>query len=136
MAEAASQAAIRLRAPALGVHLERNNVGACQDEAGRLIRYGLANDSAQLQKRFKSSDLVGLKRGGRAIYVECKAPGWTNPFPDDTFWRGPRPARGRVATEREVAQYAYICHKRQWGAVAGFCACVEDFERLILDAGI
>ena len=38
----------------------RNNVGACTDDTGRLIRYGLGNDSAQLNAVIKSSDLIGI----------------------------------------------------------------------------
>ena len=36
----------------------RNNSGAYQDEFGRLVRYGLCNDSASLNAKFKSSDLI------------------------------------------------------------------------------
>ena len=38
----------------------RNNSGACTDDTGRLIRYGLGNDSAQLNAQIKSSDLIGI----------------------------------------------------------------------------
>lgn len=38
----------------------RNNSGAYKDETGRLIRYGLCNDDANLNKRVKSSDLIGI----------------------------------------------------------------------------
>ena len=38
----------------------RNNSGACTDETGRLIRYGLGNDSAALNREIKSSDLIGI----------------------------------------------------------------------------
>ena len=43
----------------LGALAFRNNSGACTDETGRLIRYGLGNDSAQLNAEIKSSDLIG-----------------------------------------------------------------------------
>lgn len=57
--EAAIQQQLRLEAARLGWHLWRNNNGACRDDTGRLIRYGLANDSARLSKQIKSSDLIG-----------------------------------------------------------------------------
>lgn len=38
----------------------RNNSGACYDDRGRLIRYGLGNDSAEINKIFKSPDFVGI----------------------------------------------------------------------------
>jgi len=40
--------------------LYRNNSGAFQDESGRWIRYGLANDSTALNREIKSSDLIGI----------------------------------------------------------------------------
>jgi len=40
--------------------LFRNNVGAYQDRNGQWVRYGLANESKQMNKYTKSSDLIGL----------------------------------------------------------------------------
>ena len=60
--EAATQAQVRLGARALGYTLFRNNVGALKDERGRLIRYGLANDTAALNASIKSGDLIGWRR--------------------------------------------------------------------------
>lgn len=85
--EAAVQAAVRVEWSQRGGRGYRNNVGACKDETGRVIRYGLCNESAALNKKFKSSDLVGpLPRLITADMVgttiaqfaarECKAPGW------------------------------------------------------------
>jgi len=60
ISEAAVQQQIRLEAGKHGVALFRNNNGACMDEGGRLIRYGLANDSAAMNKSLKSHDLIGV----------------------------------------------------------------------------
>ena len=38
----------------------RNNNGACTDETGRLIRYGLGNISKQMNDEIKSSDFIGI----------------------------------------------------------------------------
>jgi ribulose 1,5-bisphosphate synthetase/thiazole synthase len=59
--EAEVQAAVRLAAAKAGVLMWRNNVGCAQDATGRVIRYGLANDSAQLNAVLKSADLVGIR---------------------------------------------------------------------------
>lgn len=69
--------------------LFRNNVGAMQDpETGRVVRYGLANESPQMNKRIKSSDLIGIQPVtitlamvggviGQFVAREVKKPGWT-----------------------------------------------------------
>lgn len=85
--EAAAQQRIRLEAPKHGVRLWRNNVGACMDERGNHIRYGLANESRAMNKVIKSSDLIGItpmtvrpEHVGGVVGVftaiECKRPGW------------------------------------------------------------
>lgn len=59
--EAAVQAKVRLEASRVGARLWRNNVGATMDERGNFIRYGLANDSKQMNEVIKSSDLIGIR---------------------------------------------------------------------------
>lgn len=56
--ETVNQQQARLAIARIGGLPFRNNSGACTDETGRLIRYGLGNDSAQLNKQIKSSDLI------------------------------------------------------------------------------
>lgn len=81
------QQRLRVLASQHGTPLLRNNSGACRDETGRLIRYGLGNDSARLNAEFKSSDLIGIwpmvvtpqmvgSTIGVFFAVEVKAPGW------------------------------------------------------------
>lgn len=85
--EAAAQQRIRLAAPKQGVRLWRNNVGACTDERGNHIRYGLANESPAMNKAVKSADLIGITPvtikpehvgGMLGVFtsIECKRPGW------------------------------------------------------------
>lgn len=86
--EAGVQNLVRLEASQIGATLWRNNVGALQDERGVPLRYGLANDSAQMNKVFKSSDLIGIKPVkitinmvgltiGQFVAREVKAPSWS-----------------------------------------------------------
>lgn len=85
--EAWVQSVVRLEASKKGLYLFRNNVGALQDKSGRLVRYGLANDSKEMNETIKSSDLIGWRpveiqphHVGHTIaqFVgrEVKAPGW------------------------------------------------------------
>lgn len=59
--ESAIQATIRLEASRKGMRIWRNNVGACMDDGGNFIRYGLANDSKKMNDVIKSSDLIGIR---------------------------------------------------------------------------
>ena len=99
--EAAVQQAIRLEASRLGMRLFRNNLGACKDETGRVIRYGLSNDSAAMNRVVKSHDLIGIRPVliapehvgttiGQFVSREVKKPGWRY-----------------TGTDREVAQLAW-----------------------------
>ncbi len=106
--------AARVLASQLGLALWRNNSGACQDQSGRLVRFGLGNDSAALCKTWKSSDLIGVGAWGRFAAVELKPPGWR--------WRG---------TERELAQLAFHNNVRALGGLAGFATTLEDVERIL-----
>jgi hypothetical protein len=81
--EAAVQVAVRLEAARKGVRLFRNNVGALIDSRGVPIRYGLANESKQLNQSVKSADLIGWRPViigqycvAQFVSRECKRVGW------------------------------------------------------------
>lgn len=85
--EAWAQSAVRLEASQKGCHLFRNNVGALKDATGRVVRYGLGNDSAALNGVLKSSDLIGWRPVvittrhlgcvmAQFVAREIKEPGW------------------------------------------------------------
>lgn len=80
--ESRVQSQCRLAAAELGYSLWRNNAGACTDDTGRVIRYGLGNDSAKLWEVWKSADLIGIGPHGRFVSAEIKKPGWTKPTND------------------------------------------------------
>lgn len=85
--ESKVQSEVRLAAPRHDLLLWRNNVGALLDQRGVPVRYGLCNDSAALNARIKSADLIGLRKRlvtpemvgshiGQFTSLECKAEGW------------------------------------------------------------
>ena len=99
--EAAAQQAVRMSIARLGGLAWRNNVGAtpavtnhicpkCRfhfQEKQQPVRFGLANDSAQMNSRVKSADVIGVmpriiqpedvgQTIGQFIAVEVKRPGW------------------------------------------------------------
>lgn len=114
--EAWAQSAVRMEAGQKGVKLWRNNVGALLDKAGRLVRYGLANDSEQLNAVIKSADLVGWRpltvtpahvgqRVAQFVSREIKEPGWQY-----------------TGTPREQAQLSWANLVNAAGGDARFCS--------------
>jgi len=100
--EAAIQAQVRLQASRMGGRLWRNNSGAGKLSDGSFIRWGLANDSARVNKHVKSSDLIGIMPRivtidmlGHTVGIftarEVKAAGWRY-----------------TGTEREQAQLRWL----------------------------
>ncbi len=87
LSEAALQNLVKLEASNKGCRLWRNNVGAAYMKDGSFIRYGLANDSATLNREIKSADLIGIRPVlitpdmvgtilGQFLSREIKASGW------------------------------------------------------------
>ena len=126
VSEAAVQQNLRLEASKRGIRLWRNNVGACQDENDRHIRYGLANDSQKMNKVIKSSDLIGITPHlvmpgdvgnvhGIFTSVEAKKADWE-------FGR----AKIGEQAEREAAQLAWLQLVVALGGRAMFATGVDD----------
>lgn len=114
--EAAVQTRVRLEASEVGVHLWRNNVGVTYGEDGVPVRYGLANDSKNLNLVLKSSDLIGIRpvritQGmvgtliGQFVAREVKHAGWV--------YKG---------TAREKAQSRFLTLIKAMGGDACFAA--------------
>jgi len=127
MLEAQVQQRVRLEAARFGLQLWRNNSGAFTDERGRLVRFGLGNDSAALSAQIKSSDLIGITpvtvtqaHVGRILGVftalECKRPGW-HLTPGD---------------ERAIAQGRFHGIVRDAGGFAGFVCDPADIWKVLV----
>ena len=112
--EAAVSSILRAEAPKVGARLWRNNVGGMYDETGRFIRYGLANETAAMNKVIKSADFIGIRPVlitpahvgttiGQFLSREVKAGDWRY-----------------TGTEREVAQLAWATLITSLGGDAGF----------------
>lgn len=125
ISESASQQRIRLRGSKLGLRLWRNNRGALMDERGRLVRYGLANESKAMDTMIKSHDLIGIKphivqphEVGRTlgvfVSIEAKPQGWS--------YKG---------SDREVAQLRWANLISTYGGVAGFATCEADVDNIL-----
>lgn len=113
--ETGVMSAVRLEAARKGVKLWRNNVGATYDASGRFIRFGLANDSPQMNRNVKSADLIGVRPVligpehvghiiGQFVSREVKAAAWRY-----------------TGTEREVAQERWAAIVTGAGGDAKFC---------------
>lgn len=126
MKESAVASHILLAAAQAGIDLWRNNVGVAFNPNGQPVRFGLLNDSAQLNKKIKASDYVGItpimitpEMVGTVVgvftAVETKAEGWKFSVNDD----------------RAVAQKAFHDIVRKAGGFAGFASNVGEFLKII-----
>lgn len=111
--ESAVQSRVRLEASGLGHNLMRNNNGASLLEDGSFVRWGLGNDSKNINKVFKSSDLIGIRR----VFIEPYHVGTTlGVFMAREIKRADWVYRG---TPEEVAQLNFL--KWAWGMGADAC---------------
>lgn len=126
--ESVVQQRVRLACANAGIEMWRNNSGACTDDTGRLVRYGLGNDSAQLNRAIKSSDLIGITPVTAWLHseqrwvtlgvftaLEIKATGWQQ----------------RPGDERATAQAKFHDIVRQAGGFAGFVTDPADIGQIV-----
>lgn len=110
----------------LGGLPQRNNVGACLDQSGRLIRYGLMNASKKQNEKIKSSDIIAVQPVlitpdmvgqtiGVYVALETKHSDW-HMTPGDTH------AQAQAEYHRVV---------RLHGGRAGFVTCNADLYKII-----
>lgn len=106
--------------------LWRNNSGVMQNPHGQPVRFGLGNTSAKVNKKFKSSDLIGLTpiiiqpyHVGRLFGVftsfEAKAEDW----------------KFRPSDEHAGAQLAFMQQVTQRGGIAAFINDEHQVQNVI-----
>lgn len=119
LSEAAVQNNLRLEASRKDVLLFRNNVGAFHDvDSDRYIRYGLANESSQVNNVIKSGDLIGIRK----LTVTQQMVGH---IVGQFVSREAKPGKWRYSnTEREQAQLRWI----QLITASGGDACFANGE--------
>lgn len=117
-ARVASQ--VLLESARRGTFLTRNNVGALKDSNGRVVRYGLANESKRRNDVLKSGDLIGVKPVliephhvghiiGQFVSLETKAEGWNY-----------------TGTAHERAQLEWVTLITRLGGEARFISSVDQ----------
>ena len=123
--ESEVQQLVQIEGPAYHCILMRNNVGALKDANGRIVRYGLNNNSPTQNAVSKSSDLIGIKTivvtqemvgktVGILTAIEVKKEGWKY-----------------KATKREIAQLNFLEWVKKRGGIAGFVSSVEGFKSIM-----
>jgi len=126
--EAVVQQQVQLAMARLGAQVWRNNSGACTDDTGRLIRYGLGNSSAALNAAIK------LGRPHRDHTHDCpSAPRWSN---GRCLYR----ARGQTARlgtvtpgdKRGQAQKRFLDIVVGVGGMAGFVTDPADLANILV----
>lgn len=116
--ESEIQEQVRLEAARKGIYLWRNNNGAGTLQNGSFVRWGLANDSTNVNSIMKSGDLIGVRKRiitlddvgkafGQMVSRECKREDWRY-----------------TGTEAEVAQKKWRDLIRSMGGDAEFCTGV------------
>ena len=127
--EAGVVSQLRLRAPHCDALLWRNNRGAAVGDGGRLLRYGIANDSAKMGQRWRSSDLIGIasiqvrpsmvgRKIGVFVAMECKRPEWHY-----------------LGTEHEQGQRNFLGLIDRYGGAAAFACSDKALDAALLRVG-
>ncbi len=104
----------------------RNNAGACYDNSGRLIRFGLGNDSEKLWKTYKSVDQIACIPVRIEPHHVGRIFGVMGAFEDKARdWKlTPGDARGQ-------AQLNFMQHVGSLGGIAGFVTEPEHVRAII-----
>lgn len=124
--ESRVQSELRLYAANNTHKLFRNNSGALPDQTGRIVRYGLGNDSAALNRVYKSSDLIGLTR----VLIQPHHVGRVMAILTCLEVKG-SDFKGTPRNDRERAQAAFIQDMVRHGAIGGFVSNAAQYPEMI-----
>lgn len=118
---------IQIQAMNYSCNLMRNNSGACIDNTGRLVRYGLGNISKAQTAKIASSDLIGITK----IVVTPEMVGqtlgiFTAVEVKKELWNPEKKLSGR-----EKAQQAFINWVKANGGFAGFANGVDKLKEIL-----
>lgn len=124
--ESEIQQEVIIYAATRGTFLLRNNSFVLPNKDGTPVRAGLGNISTKQNKKFKSSDEIGItpvtitqamvgQTVGIFTAIEMKREGWTYDPNDET----------------ESAQLTFIDWVKARGGKAGFCQSVDDFNKIM-----
>lgn len=127
MKETAVAQRVELAAANLNILTMRNNVGACQDQSGRLIRYGLMNTSAKENARVKSSDYIGIT----PVVAYVDGIGWTTLGVFTAIETKASDWKFDRSDERSVAQSRFHDIVRGYGGYAGFATGPDDVAKIV-----
>lgn len=127
--EAQASQVVRLRAAAWGCKVFRNNSGVLMNDVGVPVRFGLGNESKQVNQNFKSSDLIGWtpvtitpdmvgKQLAVFTSIEAKALGF-------------KEKENYTLRQREYAQKKWLDLVTNAGGIAGFACCEADVDKII-----
>jgi len=122
---------VRLRASSHGMRVFRNNSGVLMNPVGIPVRFGLGNESKKLNKKFKSSDYIGIhaveitpemvgKKLGVFVALEAKADGF-------------KIKESYSEKSREYAQANFMGLIKKHGGIAGFATNEIDVDRILND---
>jgi len=114
-----------------GSRLFRNNSGGCQDNTGRLIRFGLGNDGSKAHEYLKFGDVLGWTN----VKITSEMVGQTLPVftniemkPAGALHKTMQAAR--YEGSREWCQLRTINLVKRFGGLAGFATCAEDVRNI------
>lgn len=129
--EGKASQAVRVRASTWGLKLFRNQSGALCDKDGRLIRFGLGNESKKLNQELKTGDFVGWT----SLVITPEMVGKTVPIFTNIEAKaaGFKPRVEYNKNSREYAQNKFNLLVEAAGGMAGFASCENDIDLIIRD---